>query len=331
MERSYAIKPHHYSIMWQERQAEFLRDEIEALIVPLSDVAGLYDRLREPLSKDRRGLATGIGHDYPWALIPMIVCEAISGHYEQAVPVAAALQLFIAAAEVLDDIEDADSSESLSARCGPAVAINVATTLLILAEKAITRLRGRGVNDDTIIRIMDAINSYYTTACAGQHLDLSLTPEVASSEAMYLRVASMKSASQTACACHTGALLATPDRSLIDTFSGFGHNLGMASQITNDIQGVTQGSDILKRKMTLPAIYALAQTDGETHHQLELAFNKPSASTLDNAQIKDLIFGSGGVHYATVRMEFYKQQALDILSAVEGEGISVERLRLFLE
>lgn len=297
----------------------------------MSDMVGLYDQVREPLSKDRRGLATGIGYDRPWPMIPMIVCEAISGHYEQAVPVAAALQLFVAAADVLDDIEDADSLESLSARSGPAVAINAATTLLILAEKAITRLRGKDIGDDTIIRIMDAINSYYTTACAGQHLDLSLTPEMASSEDMYLRVASMKSASQTECACHTGALLATSDRSLIDIFSGFGHNLGMAAQITNDIQGVTQGSDILKRKMTLPAIYALAQTNGETREQLELAFGKPSESALDAAQIKDLLFGSGGVHYATVRMEFYKQQALAILSDVEDKGISVERLRLFLE
>ena len=103
-----------------------------------------------------------------------MVSDAISGHYEQAVPAAAAIQLLKAAAEVFDDIEDADSSDSLASRYGLAAATNAATTLIILAEKAIARLKGRGVADDSIIRILDAINSYYTTACAGQHLDLCI-------------------------------------------------------------------------------------------------------------------------------------------------------------
>src|SRR4030042_12134 len=104
--------------MWQERQARLLREEIEALLVPLSNVADLYTLVKEPLSKARRGLAADIAHDRPWPLLPLMVCEAICGRYEQAVPAAAALQLLKAAAEVFDDIEDADSSESLLARYG---------------------------------------------------------------------------------------------------------------------------------------------------------------------------------------------------------------------
>jgi len=317
--------------MWQERQAELLRDEIEALLAPLSDTAGFYDLVKEPLTKTRRGLATGSVHDRPWPLLPLIVCEAVSGYYERALPVAAALQLLMAGGDVFDDIEDADSSESLSARYGLAVATNVATTLLILAERAIARLKGRGVEDYIIVRVMDAVNSFYTTACAGQHLDLSLASGIGVSEDTYLKVTDMKSASQVECACHVGALLATASKELIDIFGRFGHNLGMAAQITNDIQGIIRGSDILKHKMTLPVIYALAQTDGETRNQLELAFGKQSGPVPDPTQIRDLLFRTGAIHYATVKTEFYRLQALDILSEAEGAGASVERLKLFLE
>lgn len=317
--------------MWQKVQAEILRDEIEAVLAPLSEVAGLYALVKEPLAKARRGLAADTAHSPPWLLLPLIVCEVISGHYEQALPVAAALQFLMAAGDVFDDIEDADSSESLSAKYGSAVATNVATTLLILAERSIVRLKVRGVENRVIVCVMDAVNSFYTTTCTGQHLDLSLASDKPVSEDIYLRATSLKSASQVECACHIGALLANANQELIDTFSLFGHNLGMAAQITNDIQGITKSNDILKRTITLPVIYALTQTDGEVRNQFERAFSKQSESKPDPVRIRDLLFRCGAIYYATIKMEFYKQLALDSLSEAERMGPCVKRLKLFLE
>jgi geranylgeranyl pyrophosphate synthase len=309
--------------MWQERQAEKLRREIEELLVPLSDAKGLCDLIREALTQGRRGLGVEVVHDKPWPLLPLVVCEAISGHYERALPAAAAIQLLMAAGDVFDDIEDADSSESLSARYGSAIAINAANTLITMAEKAITRLKEKGVKDHSIVNVMDVVNSYCLTACAGQHLDLSLSSKTDVSEDIYVKVTDMKSASQVECACHIGALLAMATQELISTFTIFGHNLGMAAQITNDIQGVTRGSDIRKRKMTLPTIYALTQMGGKARKQ--------SKSVLDTTQIRDLLFRTGAIHYAMIKMELYKQRALDTLSKVERAGANIEHLKLFLE
>ena len=317
--------------MWEERQVELLRDEIDSLLAPLSGAAEFYDLVKEPLTEAKRGLAGESARGQPWPLLPLIVCEAISGCYEQVLPVAASLEFLTAAGDVFDDIEDADSPGSLSARYGSATATNVATALLIIAERGITRLKGRGIEDYMIVRIMDTVNSFYTTACAGQHLDLSLSPEMAVSEDTYLQVIGMKSASQVECACHIGALLANANQELVDILAAFGHNLGMASQIANDIQGITCGSDIVKRKITLPVIYALAQTDGEARNQLEATFVKQSEPMPDHIQIRDLLFNSGAIHYAMIKMEFYKQRALEILSEAERAGASVKRLKSFLE
>ncbi|GAI34463.1 unnamed protein product, partial [marine sediment metagenome] len=171
----------------------------------------------------------------------------------------------------------------------------------------------------------------YTTACAGQHLDLSLTSETTVSEDTYLRVASMKSASTIECACHIGALLATARQGSVDSFTLFGHNLGMASQIANDIQGINRGNDIIGRKITLPVVFALCHTEGEAHNQLDFAFNKQFEPMPDLTQTKDLLFTSGAIHYAMIKMEVFKQRALDILYELEKTGSNVERLRLFLE
>ena len=320
-----------HPVTWQRKQADLVNDEIEVLLASLSDVTGFCDIIREPLAVVRRGIVTKAAGYKPWHLLPLIVSEAISGHYEYAVPASAALKLFMAAAEVFDDIEDADAAGSLSARYGSAIAINAATALLILAERALSQLKARNVADCVIVRVMDAVNSFYSIACAGQHLDLSLTSKTAISEDTYLRVAYMKSATTIECACHIGVLLATTSQELIDSFTLFGHNLGMASQIANDIQGITSGSDIIKHKITLPVVYALAHAEGEAHNQLELAFSKPYESTHNPTQIKDLLFNCGAIHYAMIKMEIFKQRALDILHEFGKAGVNLENLQLFLE
>jgi geranylgeranyl pyrophosphate synthase len=321
----------HYLVMWQKRQSELLKEEIEKLLVLLSDADGLSDLIKQALTQGRRGLGAEVAHAKPLPLLPLVVCEAISGRYEQALPAAAAIQLLMAAGDVFDDIEDSDSPDSLSARYGPAIAINVANTLITLAEAAIARLEARDIEDCTIVRVMDVVNSYCTTACAGQHLDLSLVSKMDISEDLYLRVTGMKSASQVECACHIGALLANANQELINTFIMFGHNLGMAAQITNDIQGITHGSDIAKHKITLPIIYALTQAESGARSKLRIAFGQQSETVPDPTQIKDLLFSSGAIHFATVKMEFYKQRALDTLSKAEEAGVNVERLKLFWE
>jgi geranylgeranyl pyrophosphate synthase len=317
--------------MQLERQSELLKYEIEACLAPLSGVTHLFNLVQEPLIQSNKAEDAGSPRNNLWSLLPLIVCEAISGQYVYALPAAAALQLLKAAAEVFDDIEDADSSESLSNKYGSAIATNLATTLLILAEKAITRLNGSGVKNSVILHVMDIVNSYYITTCIGQHLDLSLSPEKAITEETCLKIAALKSASTAECACHIGALLATTNQQLIDTFVTFGHNLGMAGQIANDIQGITQGSDIIKCKITLPIIYALTQTDIKTHNRLKSTFGNSSDHTPDVKEIRDLLFNSGSIHYATIKVELFKQMALDSLSEAEKAGARVGKLKLFFQ
>ena len=310
---------------------KLLQNEIETLLAPLSGYARFYDLVRESLAKVRRESDVNTVDGRAWSFLPLFVCDAICGHYEQALPASAGLELLKTAAEVFDDIEDADSTESLSAKYGTPLAINTASALIILAEKAFTRLKNRDVDSAIVLSLIDTVNSYYTTACTGQHLDLSLTPEEAVSEDVYFRVIAMKSAFVVECACHTGALLARANQETIQSFIGFGHYLGMASQIANDIKGVTSFRDIRKRKITLPAIYALAQTGGKTHLQLERFFINPTTESVSTPrQIVNSLFSTGAIQYATIKMELYHQQAIDILIRLEEMGIKIKQLQQFL-
>jgi geranylgeranyl pyrophosphate synthase len=316
--------------VWLHKPAQLLGNEIETVLASLPDVAGLRNMVREPLTKFRRGLAAE-GSEYPWPLLPLLTCYSISGQYERALPVAASMQFLVAACDVFDDVEDADSQDSVSARYGPAVATNVATALLFLGEKSISRLIHYGLCYETIVHVTEVINSLYTVACAGQHLDLSAYPGELLSEAEYLEIISMKSASQIECACRIGAEVANACPELLELFAAFGHNLGMAAQITNDIQGVTRGCDIKQRRLTLPIIYAFAQTKGIDHDQLRTAFSGKAKSEEEFIQIRELLFRIGAVHYATIKLQLYKQQARDVICKAEQMGVNMDWINLFLE
>ncbi|MFZ2036998.1 MAG: hypothetical protein WAU62_08805 [Dehalococcoidales bacterium] len=106
----------------------------------------------------------------------------------------------------------------------------------------------------------------------------------------------------------------------------------MAGQIANDIKSVISMRDIKKGKITLPAIYALAQTDGEIHNFLKNQFfNRPVGKLIDPNRIRDLLYNTGAIHYSTIKMELYKQKAADILIELERSGTRVEQLKQFLD
>ena len=316
--------------MWQDDAANLLRGELEGLLSQVGGNLALRKHLGEAVAQTERPLAGEAVRRRPEGLVPLVVCDAISGHYEQALPVAAAMRFFRAAADVFDDVEDADSPTSLAARYGVALATNVATGLLILGEKAIARLVARGVAGGLVVRVFDAVNSYHLTACGGQHEDLSSAPGTPVSEEEYLEIAARKSASQVECTFLVGALVAGARSEIASLFATLGRNYGMAAQIANDIQGTLEGTDILRRKMTLPAIYALAQTDGEAHSRLEAALDPGVTVPPDVVQVRQLLFDVGAIHYAMLKMDMYKQSARDTLSRIRSAGIPTERLQTFL-
>jgi len=318
--------------MSQELQSELVEKEIEANLAALPETAELSLLIKEALARTTGRLSGKENKESrPWLLLPLIVCESVSGEYEPAVPVAAALLLAKAAAELFDDIEDQDTPRALYLKWGLPIATNIATTMLILSEKAIPGLRARGIPNHKIVHIMDIINSFHGHTCTGQHRDLSISPGTVITEEDYLSITGMKSASQIECACYTGAYLATDDEMKINAFARFGYNLGMAVQIANDIKGIVEGIDIIKRKTTLPVIYGLTQVEGEDLSRLTKTYMANSETTADPVEIKDILFRTGAIYYATVKIEMYKQAAVDALSTVKAGGVNTQQLKELLD
>src|SRR5208283_1949648 len=104
-----------------------LRGEVEILLASLADNTRFCDLVKEALNKTHPNLTKDTAQYKPWPLLPLLVCDAICGSWKQALPATAALPLMKAAANVFDDIEDADNAESVPAKYGIALASNAAS------------------------------------------------------------------------------------------------------------------------------------------------------------------------------------------------------------
>jgi geranylgeranyl pyrophosphate synthase len=315
--------------MWQIELANLLKEEIELSVSVLPEE--LRGFIREPLTVSRRGLAVPNNQEPPWILLPVIVYESIGSSPEKALPLCASLQFFMTAGDVFDDVEDDDAPLSLSSRYGMAITNNIATTLLVLGEKAIAGLKEKKVNDSKIVRILDTINHYYLKACTGQHLDLSYGNKLDISENEYLDILSLKSASQIECACYTGALLATDNNKLLGLFKNFGYNLGMMLQITNDIAGIISKKDIINKKITFPVIFALSQTESTVHDKLEQYYGKQNGNELSSDQVSDILSETGAMHYSAIITESYRLSAKEAAERAESNGVNIDKMRIFLQ
>jgi octaprenyl-diphosphate synthase len=115
------------------------------------------------------------------------------------------------------------------------------------------------------------------------------------------------------------------DEGYREPLARFGHHLGMAFQIADDLLDYTEteavtgkpsGHDLREHKVTLPLIAALQRLDGGGRREIEAFFAQPEPTDEGIARVVELVHGHGGLEYARSRAEAYGQRAADALAGL---------------
>lgn len=154
----------------------------------------------------------------------------------------------------------------------------------------------------------------------GELLQIEKARRLDISEAVYFEVIRQKTASLIASCCACGAFSAGSDPSIVEKMTLFGEKVGIAFQIKDDLfdfgtddVGKPLGNDIKEKKMTLPLIYALNQSDRKTKRNIINLVKNHHEDAEKVKQVIDFVRASGGLEYAEQRMLDYQQEAFDIL------------------
>lgn len=214
-------------------------------------------------------------------VLSLLACEAVGGEPARALPLAAAIELVHNYSLIHDDIQDDDKERrhrpTVWSIWGKPQAINAGTAMRILASLAVLRIRDGEVPLDKRLRAQRLLDECTLRLIEGQYLDISYESRLDIGINDYLTMIEGKTAALIACSLEAGALLGTDDEETIKDFREIGRNLGLAFQIRDDILGVWGdekktgkpiGSDIRRRKKTLPIVYALEKSEGGLKKEL---------------------------------------------------------------
>jgi len=159
----------------------------------------------------------------------------------------------------------------------------------------------------------------------GELLQIEKARKLDITEDIYFEVIRQKTASLLAACCACGASSAKANEEDVKKLLNFGEKVGIAFQIKDDLFdygsglniGKPTGIDIKERKMTLPLIYTLNNTDKATKKKIIKIVKKHNEDRTKVNEVIDIVNKSGGIEYATKQMQKYKAEALEILENFE--------------
>src|SRR3954449_7688918 len=274
-------------------------------------------------------------------LLGLLAYASITGEHRPALPGAAAVELGHNFSLVHDDIEDRDVERHHRATLwmvfGQAQAINTGDTLFTLSRMALYRLRELGFSDAKVLDLMRLYDETCLALCEGQFMDIwGAEHDDRLSVDFYFDMIGRKTAALIAASVQAGAMLATDDQDVIESYRAFGWSLGIAFQLNDDLLGIwgneqatgKEPSDLANHKKPLPVIYALERAPAADVTRLKELLATPEPSSALVAEARAILDRCGAGDYTRTRA---RQERDEALRRIESAGVvraeALERLR----
>jgi len=221
------------------------------------------------------------------AVLTLMACEAAGGSARNAIDAAAAIEVLHNFTLVHDDVMD----NSPARRGRPTVHITwdlntaLLTGDLLLGIGYRTLLRGRVLHAERVVRVFTGA---LLEVCEGQALDLAFERRTDVTVPEYFGMIEKKTAALLSASAVMGALMAEASPRIQSAFRRYGHFLGRAFQLQDDLLDVVAdpkdlgkpiGGDIIERKKTFLLLRAVTRAEGEDRDFLiRLLHAEPAAA-----------------------------------------------------
>ena len=210
-------------------------------------------------------------------LMVLLVCAACGldlkdsgeANWRSALPAAAAVELIHNFSLVHDDIQDNSEKRrgrpTVWVKWGIPQAINSGDGLLVLANLAITDLLNH-YPSEKVVKVSQILQNTCLDLTRGQFLDMSYEKRNDLRVDDYWPMIGGKTAALLSCCCTLGAIMGNADEATVDAYRSFGHYLGLAFQLQDDILGIWGNeavtgksimSDLVEGKKSLPVLAGL--------------------------------------------------------------------------
>ncbi|HYH28419.1 MAG TPA: polyprenyl synthetase family protein [Actinomycetota bacterium] len=230
--------------------------------------------------------------------------------------------------DVIDEADVRRGIPSANVRWGNTVAILTGDFLFA---------RASGIASELGAEVTRLLAATIAKVCEGQIREVEASRRPETDEATYMAVIERKTASLISAACRLGGMLSEADPAVTDTLERYGHALGLAFQLSDDVMdlvsdeatlGKHPAADLKEGVQTLPVIVALRES--ERREELRTLLRAPAADGLDRAL--EIIRGDGALSRAREAVTLEVRRALREAERLPGGPArsALESLAAFL-
>jgi octaprenyl-diphosphate synthase len=236
--------------------------------------------------------------------------------------VGACLELIHMATLIHDDVID----QAVTRRNHPTAASLHGNTAAILGGDVLLAKSMRILAMDGDLALIRAVSSAVVEMAEGEVLEIGVRGRFDIDEQEHREVLRKKTASFTQVCCEAGALLTGASNEGLKALGQFGHHLGMAFQITDDIldyvgdprlTGKPNATDFRDAQATLPLIFLRSSLSGEESSFTRKKFGN-GVSDDDIAMIRAWMQTRGAIGQAKEEAETHAALALQALDVLPG-------------
>ncbi|VVB57627.1 Short chain isoprenyl diphosphate synthase [uncultured archaeon] len=242
-------------------------------------------------------------------LLALSCARACGGRESDALPAAAAIELFHNFTLIHDDIEDNSQMRRgqpcLHIRHGVPLALNAGDGLFMMVWRAALSIRSPHA-----AQIQQTLLSSFTAVLEGQAKELGWHQRHAWDLSVddYLDMVGGKTAALVQASCEVGALCAAAKPAQIKALSTYGRSIGIAFQIQDDVLNLAGeeekykkeiGGDIHEGKRTLMVLHALPRLPAADAKRLRAILDSQSAGAADIEWSISKLQSTGSIDYAS--------------------------------
>ena len=270
----------------------------------------------------------------------MLACEAFGGDVQQALPAAAAVEMFhnftLLHDDIMDNAEVRRGKPSVYASWGNNVAILSGDAMMIYSYRLLSE-----VPADKLARIMEIFTTTALQVCEGQQYDMDFESLQKVSVVEYMRMIELKTSVLLAGAAAIGAVLGDASEEDCRQIYRYALELGLAFQLQDDLLdsygtqeelGKRIGGDILEGKKTCLMLNAMSRATEEDREVLRSTHLDKSLSEDEKiARVKAIYDKYDIPHLINQQISLRFDRALSILDSLAIPKERTEHLRVFAQ
>jgi geranylgeranyl diphosphate synthase, type I len=272
-------------------------------------------------------------------LLVLFTCFASSGAegtdetWQSALPAAAAVELVHNFSLVHDDIQDNSDKRrgrpTTWVKWGAPMAINAGDALFVLSNQAIIDLK-ENYPAEVVVKAAEILHNTCLELTRGQFLDMSYEEKTDLGVDDYWPMVAGKTAALLSACCHIGAVLGGADDSLQEAYRSFGHYLGLAFQVQDDILGIwgdeavtgkSAAGDLLEGKKSLPVMAGLS-----ANGKFAARWKQGPIHSTEVQELARVLASEGGYEKANDAAKQMTDLALMSLREADPQGVAGEAL-----